>query len=165
MVASRFYSFTNCFCSYTLLNGDRKMKTNKISNFFSKVGTFKDNMWLRLDDAVAKKSSVIRYKRENPKGYEADIVVSAVEENINDLDHKLAKRKELSIKDMTVLNKMIMALNRIENDKAGGKRYRDVELLMDKAMSIAEYQLEKTLPKLNLNDTVPLASLMISRGI
>jgi hypothetical protein len=141
------------------------MKTNKISKIIEKINHFGGNIILRLDDAIAKKSITIRYKRDNPKGYEADIVVGAAEENINDLDQKLAKRKELSIKDMNVLNKMIMALSRVQNDKAGGKRYQDVELLIEKAMDIAQYQLEKALPEFNLNDTVPLTSLMVPRGI
>lgn len=141
------------------------MKTNKINKILNKITHFNENIILRLDDAIAKKSIAIRFKRDNPKGYEADLVVNAAEENINDLDLKLAKRKSLSIKDMTVLNKMIMALTKVENDKAGGKRYKDVALLIEKAMDIAQYQLEKALPELNLNDTVPLASLMIPRGI
>jgi len=137
------------------------LKSNSSASvgLFSKITQFTENLVLRLDDSVAKRSNDIRLKRENPRGYEADQVVALVEKNINDLDKKLANKKELTIRDMVVLNKMIIALNRVQDESASGKRYNDVEMILDKAMSIAQYQLEKTLP--GVTDSMALA---MSRG-
>jgi len=97
--------------------------------FLNKCDHAKDSVLLTMCEPFEAKAQAIRYKRLDPNGYEADMVVHDSIPVIKFYEKRVNKGKQLKSRDVDVLIKLSMTLDVIQ-DKEMGFRFQEAHKLM-----------------------------------
>lgn len=130
-----------------LLKGDltkvEKTLETKKESLKSRMVWHMDSLTLRICRPFEEKAADIRYKRSDPRGYEADQIYLASGPILKHIEKKISKGKELSKKESDLASKLLLAFTAIKVEQLGHYHDKVSEVLEElKNLLIAPYSEE-----------------------
>lgn len=113
------------------LKKEETKKEDSNPSFLQKCDYVKDSTLLKVCEPFEAKAQAIRYKRLDPNGYEADMVVGESENIIEHYEKRVNKGKELKARDIDVLSKLRQTMEFIA-EKGDGYRHKEATDLADR---------------------------------
>lgn len=100
----------------------------QISGIINKCSSAIDKASLLVCVPFERKAEAIRYKQNNPEGYEADLVVEDIKSMVKYYNRRIKKGKILKDKDVDILEKLSLTATIIVSEKKGNRHEEAEEL-------------------------------------